>query len=139
MTLKTSKLTAVDLEDKGRENIPVPPERFQCRPEQAGSGKRAPMRKTTFTLAEAAEVLSCHKETLRRAIQAGELQAARLGREYRISRADLQVFWTAQGGGELFMPEQSAEPEPAAKTPEAKEPQTKTQRPSGPEQLTLPT
>ena len=97
------------------------------------------MRKTTFTLAEAAEVLSCHKETLRRAIQAGELQAARLGREYRISRADLQNFWTAQGGGELFMPESGPDPETLAKAAETKEPQAKAQRPSGPEQLTLPT
>lgn len=97
------------------------------------------MRKTTFTLAEAAEVLSCHKETLRRAIQAGELQAARLGREYRISRADLRAFWTAQGGGELFTPGTVAEPETQNKTPELREPAAKTKRPAGPEQLTLPT
>lgn len=109
------------------------------RPGRTGFGKRAPMRKTTFTLAEAAELLSCHKETLRRAIQAGELQAARLGREYRISRADLEVFWTAQGGGELFTPEQAAEPDPPVKATESKEAQAKAQRPSGPEQLTLPT
>lgn len=97
------------------------------------------MRKTTFTLAEAAEVLSCHKETLRRAIQAGELQAARLGREYRVSRADLQAFWTAQGGGELFSPEAAAEPEVQEKQTEVKEAAAKQRRPSGPEQLTLPT
>ena len=101
--------------------------------------KQAHMRKTTFTLAEAAEVLSCHKETLRRAIQAGELQAARLGREYRISRADLQVFWTAQGGGELFTPEQGQEIETQDKTAETKEAAAKPRKPSGPEQLTLPT
>lgn len=104
-----------------------------------GPGKRARMRKTTYTLAEAAEVLSCHKETLRRAIQAGELQAARLGREYRISRADLQAFWTAQGGGELFTPETSADPEPQDKISEIKEAAAKPKRPTGPEQLTLPT
>ncbi len=97
------------------------------------------MRKTTFTLAEAADVLSCHKETLRRAIQAGELQAARLGREYRISRADLQAFWTAQGGGELFTPDQSAETEPTVIAPDTKDVRAKTRRSSGPEQLTLPT
>ena len=97
------------------------------------------MRKTTFTLAEAADVLSCHKETLRRAIQAGELQAARLGREYRISRADLQAFWTAQGGGELFTPEQSQEDEPREKVAETKEAAAKPRKPTGPEQLTLPT
>ena len=97
------------------------------------------MRKTTFTLAEAADVLSCHKETLRRAIQAGELQAARLGREYRISRTDLQFFWTAQGGGELFAPSQGTDAEPTARSIEGKDAPTKARRSSGPEQLTLPT
>jgi len=60
------------------------------------------MTKTTFTLAEAATLLSCHAETLRRAIKNGTLHAARLGREYRISRTDLQAFWTARGGSDLF-------------------------------------
>jgi len=60
------------------------------------------MTKTTFTLAEAADLLSCHAETLRRAIKIGTLHAARLGREYRISRSDLQAFWTARGGSDLF-------------------------------------
>ena len=32
--------------------------------------------KTTFTLAEAAALLSCHPETLRRAVRDGELRAA---------------------------------------------------------------
>ncbi len=32
------------------------------------------MAKTTFTLAEAADLLSCHKETLRRAIKDGTLR-----------------------------------------------------------------
>lgn len=96
------------------------------------------MRKTTFTLAEAAAVLSCHKETLRRAIAAGEMQAARVGSAYRISRADLQAFWTAQGGGELFSPDQIAEIEEQLKNTEPKG-AAKPRRPSGPEQLTLPT
>lgn len=58
--------------------------------------------KTTFTLAEAAELLSCHRETLRRAIRNGSLQAAKLGRGFRISRSDLESFWMASGGGDLF-------------------------------------
>jgi len=61
-----------------------------------------PPGKTTFTLAEAAKLLSCHRETLRRAIRSGELQAAKLGRGFRISRIDLERFWTASGGGDLF-------------------------------------
>lgn len=60
------------------------------------------MLKTTYTLAEAADLLSCHSETLRRAIKEGTLRAAKLGREYRISRSDLQAFWTLRGGWDLF-------------------------------------
>lgn len=97
------------------------------------------MRKTTFTLGEAADVLSCHKETLRRAIQAGELRAARLGREYRISRIDLQAFWTAQGGGELFSPDTLAVTDETQLETVAKEQTKKPRKPQGPQQLTLPT
>ena len=61
-----------------------------------------PPGKTTFTLAEAAQLLSCHRETLRRAIRNGELRAAKLGRGFRISRYDLEKFWTTSGGGDLF-------------------------------------
>ena len=60
------------------------------------------MSKTTFTMAEAAALLSCHVETVRRAIKSGSLSAARLGRDFRISRTDLQAFWTASGGADLF-------------------------------------
>lgn len=78
------------------------------------------MLKTTFTLAEAAQLLSCHKETLRRAIKDGSLSAARVGREYRFSRIDLQAYWTNTGGGELFGAEteltQHAEPKPGRRT-----------------------
>ena len=75
--------------------------------------------KATFTLIEAAALLSCHRETLRRAIRDGALRAARLGREYRISRLDLEAFWTACGGGELFLRE-DAPPAPAEeKIPQA--------------------
>lgn len=61
-----------------------------------------PQEKTTYTLFEAAKLLSCHKETLRRAIHGGELKAAKLGREFRISRVDLEDFWASCGGGTLF-------------------------------------
>jgi excisionase family DNA binding protein len=67
-----------------------------------------PSGKTTFTLPEAAKLLSCHRETLRRAIRTGELPAAKLGRDFRISRSDLQAFWTACGGGDLFGREEEA-------------------------------
>ncbi|MDR2162288.1 MAG: helix-turn-helix domain-containing protein [Desulfovibrio sp.] len=66
--------------------------------------------KATYTLAEAAALLSCHRETLRRAIKEGSLRAARLGRGIRISRLDLEAFWTACGGGDLFAREAGEPP-----------------------------
>ena len=80
----------------------------------------APPGKTTFTLAEAADLLSCHRETLRRAIRSGELRAAKLGRDFRISRFDLEAFWTASGGGDLFGKEQDSAPEGEAAQPAPK-------------------
>ncbi len=99
----------------------------------------ASMQKTTFTLAEAAELLSCHKETLRRAIGEGALRAARLGREYRISRSDLEIFWSSRGGGELFGKESAPEtPAQVAGEPrQADAGREKPQKPDGPQQLTL--
>jgi excisionase family DNA binding protein len=94
------------------------------------------MKKTTFTVGEAAELLSCHKETIRRAIKDGSLRAAQLGRGYRISRADLEAFWTAKGGGSLFEQEPPEGAAPAPPEPARKE---KPKKPKGPEQLTLPT
>ncbi|MFV0348002.1 MAG: helix-turn-helix domain-containing protein [Halodesulfovibrio sp.] len=93
------------------------------------------MTKQTYTLGEAADLLSCHKETIRRAIKDGTLRAAKLGRGYRVSRADLEAFWSSMGGGALFeKAEQVIEPEPEPEpVPE------KPKKPKGPEQLTLPT
>lgn len=92
--------------------------------------------KTTFTLGEASQLLSCHKETLRRAIMEGRLRAAKLGRGYRISRVDLQVFWTAMGGGELFDRDDAAMEEIFS---ENSLPPPKKPKPPVPEQLKLPT
>ena len=58
--------------------------------------------KATYTIEEAAELLSCHKDTIRRAIRAGTLKAGRLGKDYRISRPDLEEYYRARGGGSLF-------------------------------------
>ena len=91
------------------------------------------MLKTTFTLAEAATLLSCHPETLRRAIKDGTLRAAKLGREYRISRSDLQAFWTSRGGWELFGDGDSGTP-PA---PVPRESTAKRKKSDGPKQLSL--
>jgi excisionase family DNA binding protein len=92
------------------------------------------MTKTTFTLAEAAALLSCHAETLRRAIKNGTLRAARLGREYRISRTDLQTFWTACGGSDLFGGSEALQPSTETDKPPAL--QQKTGK-TGPTQLKL--
>ncbi len=97
---------------------------------------RPAMHKTTFTLGEASVLLSCHKETLRRAIMEGRLQAAKLGRGYRISRMDLQAFWTAMGGGELFDRDEFAGEEIFV---ESSLPAPKKPKPLVPEQLKLPT
>lgn len=97
------------------------------------------MEKTTFTLAEAANLLRCHKETLRRAILDGGLQAARLGRGYRISRADLQKFWSERGGGELFSrPEPVSVEQETAPADEASKKHGGKKKDDGPHQLTLP-
>ena len=98
-----------------------------------------PPGKTTFTLAEAAELLSCHRETLRRAIRNGELQAAKLGRGFRISRFDLESFWTASGGGDLFgnAPEGAPGAAPAGHGPEAKGKRGRKPARSKQEQLSL--
>jgi excisionase family DNA binding protein len=58
--------------------------------------------KTTFSLEEAGEILGVHSETLRRWIKAGKLKAAKTGKQYRISRIDLQTLWKTMGGDTLL-------------------------------------
>lgn len=67
--------------------------------------------KRTYTIEKAAGLLSCHPETVRREIRNGRLKAAKVGRDYRISRLELVEYWQAAGGGELFEEEEMAEPE----------------------------
>lgn len=55
-----------------------------------------------FSLKEAGEILGCHAETVRRAIKRGELRASKVGRDYRISRLELEKYWAGRGGGRLF-------------------------------------
>ncbi len=87
--------------------------------------------KTTFTLVEAAELLQCHKETLRREIKAGNLRAAKIGKEYRISRTDLEDYWILRGGGALF--------EDSVRPPLEQRQQQKGKKTPVQEQLKLPT
>lgn len=60
--------------------------------------------KAAYTLREAAEVVSYSESTLRRAILAGDLKAIGGGRgeRYRISGVELERWWRAKGGGDLF-------------------------------------
>jgi excisionase family DNA binding protein len=55
-----------------------------------------------FNVIEAAELLRSHPETIRREIRRGILKAAKVGRDFRISRKELADYWRAKGGGDLF-------------------------------------
>jgi excisionase family DNA binding protein len=59
--------------------------------------------RAAYTTQEAAALLACHPETLRRAIRSGDLKAQGK-RPYRVSAAELQSWWREQGGGELALP-----------------------------------
>jgi excisionase family DNA binding protein len=63
------------------------------------------MKKEVYTVAEAAELLNCHDNTIRREIKRGKLRAAKVGNDWRISKADLEVYWTDIGGRQLFSTE----------------------------------
>ena len=54
-----------------------------------------------FSLKEAARLLGCHRETLRRLIKRGRLRARKVGRDYRVSRIDLEEYF-GQAGAKLF-------------------------------------
>jgi excisionase family DNA binding protein len=45
-----------------------------------------------LTVEQAAELLDLHVKTVRRYVRAGRLKAKRIGKEYRIVRADLDAF-----------------------------------------------
>lgn len=60
------------------------------------------LEKQAFSLTESSELLSCHKETIRRAIKRGDLKAVKLGRDYRIAKNELAKWFKENGGGDLF-------------------------------------
>jgi excisionase family DNA binding protein len=45
-----------------------------------------------YTAEEVAELLNLHVKTIRRYVQDGRLKARRIGKEYRVTRADLEAF-----------------------------------------------
>ena len=63
------------------------------------------MNPNTYSMKEAAELVGYSVRTLRRAIDAGELLAARQASgSIRISRVELAKWWKGRGGGDLFGP-----------------------------------
>lgn len=55
----------------------------------------------TYTVSEVAEMVDRDPETVRRWIRNGYLEAARIGREYRLSAAELNRWFSSRGGGTL--------------------------------------
>lgn len=69
-----------------------------------------------FSLREAAEILGANPTTIRRLIHKKKLRAGRVGRDYRLSKFDLNEYYIGQGGGKLFDIEaETAEIPPAPK------------------------
>ncbi len=60
------------------------------------------MEQRAFSLKEVASILGVHPETIRRAVKAGKLKAAKIGKDYRIAKTELDRFFQAMGGGRLF-------------------------------------
>jgi excisionase family DNA binding protein len=55
-----------------------------------------------FSLKEVASILGVHPETIRRAVKAGKLKAAKIGKDYRIAKSELERYFQAMGGTSLF-------------------------------------
>jgi len=64
------------------------------------------MYKDLYTIFEVAQLLSLHEKTVRAYVHDGRLQCTRLGKQYRIARADLDAFT----GGALTEGRQVAAP-----------------------------
>jgi len=74
-----------------------------------------------FSLREAAEILGVNPTTIRRLIHKKVLRAGKVGRDYRLSKVDLNAYYQSQGGGKLF---EDIEAE-TTETPPAPKPQRK--------------
>ena len=60
------------------------------------------MEQRAFSLKEVADILGVHPETIRRAVKAGKLKAAKIGKDYRIAKSELERYFQAMGGTSLF-------------------------------------
>ena len=63
-----------------------------------------------YTVEEAATLLRCDAHTIRRAIRAGKIQAAKVGKGYAIARPALEAFFASKGGGNLFANDAGSDP-----------------------------
>jgi len=64
------------------------------------------LRKAAFSPAEVAQLLGLHPEHVRKMIRTGKLPAAKMGGAWRVSRSDLEAYYQAKGGGQLFEDDQ---------------------------------
>lgn len=60
-----------------------------------------------YTVSKVSEILDLHPKTVRRFIREGKIRATRIGREWRVSKADLQQFAHAE------LAQAPEEPQPA--------------------------
>jgi excisionase family DNA binding protein len=60
------------------------------------------MRQQVLSIKDAATILDVHPDTIRRAIKAGKLKAAKIGRDYKIAKSELDRYFQAMGGTSLF-------------------------------------
>ena len=59
-----------------------------------------------YTPTEMAELLGTHRETILRAIRKGEIQAAKIGKQYKITKAEVDRYFQSKGGSPLFEDEE---------------------------------
>ena len=60
------------------------------------------MKQRAFSLKDVATILDVHPDTIRRAIKAGKLKAAKIGKDYRIAKSELERYFQDMGGTSLF-------------------------------------
>jgi len=62
--------------------------------------------KQMYSVRDVAELFDVDPESVRRWIRSGNLKASKVGRGYRVSRADLEAYYRDKGGGDLFATEE---------------------------------
>jgi excisionase family DNA binding protein len=62
--------------------------------------RKQPIIEQHIKLEDAAALLDVHVETLRRAAQCGKLKAARVGKDYRVTKSQLEAFLYGEKEGQ---------------------------------------